>query len=90
MQGERQHVNKERDDDEPDNTSGNVGAKGGDGHLGVSKLVPEVFSGVKTNKSRDEKANQLDTADTSNANTSEEEPKEPLGLEAVVSLIVEL
>lgn len=61
-----------------------------DGHLGVTKLAPKVFNGVETDKSSDKETNKLDTADTANAETSHEEPKEPLRVETVVALVVEL
>jgi hypothetical protein len=60
------------------------------GHLGVTKLVPEILNGVETNESGDEKTNKLDTADTADAETRHEQPKEPFRLEAVAALVVEL
>lgn len=61
-----------------------------DGHLGVTELAPKVLNGVETDKSSDKETNKLDTADTANAETSHEEPKEPLRVETVVALVVEL
>lgn len=58
-------------------------------HLGVTKLVPEILDCVQTNKSSDKETNKLDTANASNANTGEEQPKEPLRFKAVVTLVVE-
>lgn len=60
------------------------------GHLGVTKLVPEVLNSVETNKSSDEETNKLDTTDTTNADTSHEKPEEPLRLKALAALVVEL
>lgn len=59
-------------------------------HLGVTKLAPEILNGVKTNKSSDEETNKLDTAHAANADTSRKQPEEPLRLEALVALVVEL
>jgi hypothetical protein len=59
-------------------------------HLGVAKLVPEILNGVETNKSSDEKTNKLDTAHAANAQTSHEQPEEPLRLKSVAALVVEL
>lgn len=72
-------------------TSTNDGNEGTyNGHLSVAELVPEVLNSVDTDKSSDEKTDELDTADAANANTGHQEPEEPLRLEAVVSLVVEL
>lgn len=106
MQGEREEVNQEGNNDKADNTGNNVGTKSRlsiisyrtnaefeityDGHLGVTKLAPKVLNGVETDKSSDKETNKLDTADTANAETSHEEPKEPLRVETVVALVVEL
>lgn len=59
-------------------------------HLGVTKLVPEILNGVKTNKSRHKQTNKLDTADAANADPGHEKPEEPLRLEAAMTLVVEL
>jgi hypothetical protein len=59
-------------------------------HLGVTKLSPEVLDGVETNESSNEETDKLNTADTTNAETSHEQPEEPLRVEAVVTLVVEL
>lgn len=90
MDGEAEKVNKEGQDDETNDASSDVGGEGGDWHLGVAKLVPEIFNGVKTNQSSDEESHQLDTGNETNAKTSHEQPKEPLGLEAVLALAMEL
>ena len=58
-------------------------------HFSVTKLVPEIFDGIQTNKGCDEKANELDTANAPDADTSHKQPEEPLRLKAVMSLIVE-
>jgi hypothetical protein len=61
-----------------------------DRHASVAKLVPEILNGVQTNERSNEETNELDTADAANADTSHEQPEEPLRLEAVVALVVEL
>ena len=58
-------------------------------HLGVAELVPEILSRVESNKRCAEKSNPFDTANTSNAYTSQSEPRKPLNAEALMLESVE-
>lgn len=58
-------------------------------HPPITILCPEILNCVKTDQSSNKETHELDTANTSNAYTSHEEPEEPFGLEAVASLVVE-
>lgn len=59
-------------------------------HLGVAKLVPQVLDRVQADQGSDEESNQLDAGHKTDAQASHEQPEEPLGLEAVLALVVEL
>lgn len=90
MDSEAEHVDEQRKDDEADDTSSQMSTKNSRGHLGISKFAPEILNSVKSNESGDEESHKLDTGDKTNAKTSHGQPEEPLGLEAVAALAVEL
>lgn len=106
VQGERKEIDQEGNDDKTDDTGDDMGTKGClaivscvsqtsnrntyNRHLGIAKLSPEVLNSVETDESSHKKTNKLDTADTTNAKTGHEKPEEPLRVEAVITLIVEL
>ena len=58
-------------------------------HLEVTKLVPEILNSVQANHSRDKEADELDACNTTDAQTSHEQPEEPLGFEALILKTVE-
>jgi hypothetical protein len=60
------------------------------GHSDVTKLVPQILSGVETNQGGHEESNQFDAAHTPDTQSSHEQPEEPLRLKAVAPLIVKL
>jgi hypothetical protein len=66
MQVEREHVHRQGDKDKTKDTEHEVREQLNLGHLEVSKFVPKVLDGVKSNKSCDEESDPLDTADASN------------------------
>jgi hypothetical protein len=90
VKGKRQEVDQERNNDKTDNAGDDMRTKSCNRHLGVTKLSPKVLDSVETDESSNEKTDKLDTADTANAETSHEKPEEPLGVKAVVALVVEL
>jgi len=90
VDGKAEKVDQKGQNDETDNASSNMGSQDSNRHLGVAKLPPEIFDGVKADKSSNEQTDQLNTSDEADAESSHEEPEEPLGLEAVVALVVEL
>lgn len=90
MDGETEQIDQEGDHNETDNSGDNMGSKLKDGHLGVSKLAPQILNRVDTNESSDEETDQLHAGDETNAETSHEQPEEPFRLKAPLALRVEL
>lgn len=90
VDGKARKVNHKGHDNEADNASANVGSQNFGGHLDIAKLVPKVLNGVETDKRGNEESHPLDTADEADAETSQEQPKEPFGREAPPAEVMEL
>lgn len=60
------------------------------GHLEVAKLVPQILNGIQADQCSDKEPDQFNTSNTADAQSSHEQPEEPLGLEALVLELVEL
>jgi hypothetical protein len=58
-------------------------------HLKITKLVPQILDSVNANKRSTEHTNPLDTAHTTNTETSTEQPEAPLRRKSLVTHIVE-
>lgn len=89
MQGEGEEIDQERDNDQSNNASTEMGGKRCVLHLSVAELVPEILDGIKTNHGRNEQPNKLDTADEAQAETGHEQPEEPLRFETFLLQAVE-
>jgi hypothetical protein len=83
------HVDKGRNDDEPDDSRNPVRHIDMHRHFQVSELVPQVFNSVKTDHRSCEQSNPLNTADTTNRDTRHHQPEEPLEGERLLLQIVE-
>jgi hypothetical protein len=59
-------------------------------HPGVTELGPQILNGIESDEGSDEKSDKFDAADAADTQASHKHPEEPLRLEAVVSLVVEL
>lgn len=90
VDGKAHEVDRKGQDDEADDTSGKMGSQNLRGHLDVAELVPKVLNGVETDESGNEEPNPLDTADKADAETSQEQPGEPLRREALPAQVMEL
>lgn len=59
------------------------------GHLKITKLVPQVLNRVHTDNRSDEEPDPFHTANTTNGDTSENQPGEPLGAKRLLLQVVE-
>lgn len=89
MKVEGKEIDNHGNDDEAKDTETYVCGELKLGHLQVSKLVPQVFNCIESNKSGTEHADPFDTADTANGQTGHHQPESPLGREGLVLQAVE-
>ena len=58
-------------------------------HFEISELIPEIFDGVESYKSRAKHSYPFDTAHAADANSRQEQPSKPLNGETLMSQSVE-